>query len=288
VSWSSPCVTMDIYLGSPPPTLTADQYWNAALLAAQAWSHSDIACTGMIISMTRNEAATATVGHDGKNVLVFRQDNWCQQASPTDPTPPCYPTNAMAVTTLFKRISTGEIVDADMEINAVSFTWADLVADPTQASSGAVDFQNTVTHEMGHVIGLTHSCWTSADGPAPLMDNTGNPELACSDSNLPASVTDATMYPAVATSDVERRTLTPDDQQGACDIYPSSKAICGVSSDGGCSMGGPAESGSGRRWAVGFGAAVGLAFAVAALRRSRRRKTPAPSPRCAAHRYPES
>src|SRR5512135_2465730 len=36
VWWRSPCIAMDIYLGSPPPTLTADQYWDASLLAAQA------------------------------------------------------------------------------------------------------------------------------------------------------------------------------------------------------------------------------------------------------------
>ena len=146
VWWRSPQITMDIYLGAPPPNMNADELWNASQSAARAWSHGDIACTDLTVSMIRNESATGDVGFDRKNVVVFRQDSWCQPADPVDPTPPlCYPANAMAVTTLFKNKTTGEIVDADMEINALHFTWADLVANPVQADGRTADFQNTLT-----------------------------------------------------------------------------------------------------------------------------------------------
>ena len=263
--WRSPFVTMDIYLGAPPPSMTADQYWNASLLAAQAWSHGSIACTSLTISMNRNAAAMGDVGFDRKNVLVFRQDSWCQRQTPTDPLPaPCYPANALAVTTLFKSTTTGEIVDADMEINAAYFSWTDLVADPTQASGTTADFQNTLTHELGHVIGLAHNCYIANDGPAPLMDNTGNPEIACGASDAPATMKDATMYPVVAVSDTDRRTLSPDDMQAVCDIYPGQTAFFAGS---GCSVAG--SSSAKRGWAVGLACFLALAFAAMLCRRAR-------------------
>lgn len=264
VWWRSPSITMDIYLGAPPPIMTADEYWNASQLAAQAWSHDSIPCTGLTISIDRNEAATAVVGFDQKNVIVFGRDAWCQSSSSTDPTTPCYPANAMAVTTLVKNKTTGEIVDADMEINAAYFSWADLVADPAQAGGNTADFQNTLTHELGHVIGLAHPCYSPNDGPAPLLDNTGNPEIDCSASNLPASVTEATMYPVVAISDTERRTLSPDDEQAACDIYPSQTSYLAGS---GCSVANP--SSAPRGWAVGLACFLVLVFAAVAYRRAR-------------------
>jgi hypothetical protein len=258
---------MDIYLGAPPPNMTADQYWNASQLAAQAWSHGDIPCTSLTISINKNDAATGDVGFDRKNVIVLRQDGWCQQPSSTDPAPqPCYPANAMAVTTLVKNKATGEIVDADMEINAVNFDWADLVADPAQADGGTADFQNTLTHELGHVIGLAHNCYTPNDGTAPLMDNTGSPEIACGTANVPASVTDATMYPVVATFDTERRSLSPDDKQAACDIYPGQAVFLGGA---GCSLAGAASTNPLRGWAAAFACLLALAFAALACRRLR-------------------
>ena len=261
---------MDIYLGAQPPTLTADQYLKASQLAAQAWSHVDIACTGVSISMSKHGESTAEVGLDLKNVIVFRQDLACLQPPTTDPAAqPCLSANVLAVTTLFKNTTTGEIVDADMEINAVNFAWADLVANPTLANGNIADFQNTLTHELGHVIGLTHNCYMSNDGPAPLLDNTGNPELVCGSAGVPATVTDATMYPVVPIRDTDRRTLSPDDQQAACEIYPSNQGTCGAGSGQGCSVAGPTSGAPDRVWAVVFGLCLGLALAAIAIRRSR-------------------
>lgn len=264
VWWRSPSITMDVYLGAPPPILTADQYWNASQLAAQTWSHDEVACTGLSISMRRNAEATTAVGFDQKNVIVFGRDAWCQSSAATDPIAPCYPANALAVTTLVKNKTTGEIVDADMEINAAYFSWTDLVANPTQAGGNTADFQNTLTHELGHVIGLAHTCYSLNDGPSPLLDNTGNPEIDCSASNVPASVTDATMYPVVATSDTDRRTLSPDDMRAVCDIYPGQTAFFAGS---GCSVAGP--SSAKRGWAIGLACFLALAFAVTLYRRAR-------------------
>lgn len=270
--WRNPCITMEIYLGAPPPTMTADQYFKASQLAAQAWSHDAVACTGLTVSVQRESAATADIGHDGKNVVVFRQDAWCKDSDATDG--PCYPSNALAVTTDFKSNVTGEIVDADIEINATSISWADLVTNPDLANSSTADFQNTLTHELGHVIGLTHNCYSPNDETPVLKDNNGNDELTCSNPDVPQSVSDATMYPVVPMSDTERRTLSPDDEQAVCDIYPYADATCPSGSASGCSIGDSSGDRPGRRWALGLVAGiVGLLLAVSRHGSRRRRST---------------
>ena len=266
--WGSPCIGMDFYLGAPPPSMTADQYWNASQLAARTWSHGDLDCTGLSITMARRAESTAEVGLDQHNVVLFRTDAWCRPASSTDPGA-CHPANALAITTVFKNKTTGEIVDADMEINGVDFAWADLEANPVQADGRTADFQNTLTHELGHVIGLAHNCYATTDGPAPLADNTGSPEVLCGGADTPVSVYDATMYPMVGLSDVARRTLSSDDAKAACEIYPSGQGVCGEDSGQGCSVAGPSRTGRARSWAVGLATLAALAWAVSIHRKSR-------------------
>jgi hypothetical protein len=219
--WRTPHIAMQMYLGAPPPLMSASEYFSAGQQAASAWSQESLPCTEVKLAVNdiAQPSSDAVVGLDLKNVIVFRQDIWCEHPLPSDGTSPtCYPPSALAVTTVFKSTSTGEIVDADLEINAVSFFWADLVSHPEQADGHTADFQNTVTHELGHVLGLDHNC---ANTQPLLKDNTGNDEPSCSGLNVPASVTEATMYPVVPLSDTLRRTLAADDEQAMCDIYPA-------------------------------------------------------------------
>jgi hypothetical protein len=234
---------MELYLGAPPPEMTAEEYLQSARSAAEQWSHTNLTCSGLSIDIQAVSQATADVGFDGKNMIVFYQDSWSKHPLPADPAQVvAYAPNAFAVTTIYKSKTTGEIVDADMEINAVRFLWADLVTHPDLGPLGAADFQNTLTHELGHVIGLAHPCYSQNDGPTRLTDNNGNPELDCKDPAVPASVSESTMFPAVATSDTLRRTLAADDQQAVCDIYPSTSTRCGPSQSDGCSLVGRAQN----------------------------------------------
>jgi hypothetical protein len=260
VAWKSPCVTMDLFIGDAPAGMSAAEYVAAAGLAARAWSHASLSCTALSINVGAQPAATTEIGRDGRNVIVFRQDNWCEQSTPAV----CYSPNALAVTSIFKNNVTGEIVDADMELNAVNFTWADLVAQPELASRTNADFQNTVTHELGHVIGLAHPCYSANDGGGRLNDNSGIPELDCTDANLPASVPETTMFPSASLGDVDRRTLSSDDAQAACDIYPGTRSACDAPSPNqGCSMLRTPNQGD-----IGFLATLAvLLFATLAARR---------------------
>jgi MYXO-CTERM domain-containing protein len=271
-AWKTPCVTMEFSLGAPPPELDAQGYLSAAQAAGTAWSQASLdginRCTNVIFAVVSVPDVAGKIGLDYHNRLIFRQNQWCGDPLPKDGS--CYDPHALALTSVFQNTDTGEILDADLEVNATNYTWGDYAAHPEQTN--IQDFQGTITHEFGHVIGLQHTCFTPggtfADGtliPRPT-DNSGNPVPDCSGSNLPAAISQATMYVSVAPSaEFELRSLSPDDMQAACDIYPfATNFECvapsrlGSPSDGGCSYSGP----TGRDSVAGVLAilALGLAF----------------------------
>jgi hypothetical protein len=277
VAWRYPCVTMHIYVGSAPPVLTADAFFAASTQAAAVWSYPSLACTDIRLAMVAEAEATTDVGKDDRNVIVFRQNTWCREPTPVDdagiPQPECFPASALAVTSIFKNSKTGEILDTDIEFNAVDYSWGDLVGQPDLAISTTADFQNALTHELGHVLGLDHNCYAKSDGQARLNDNTGAPEVDCyGDPSPPATVSDATMFPSVKLTDTQRRALSPDDAQGVCEVYPHLHDVCPivspiVSSDSGCSV--VARANPNHPMTAILGTGIGLLFVALALLRGR-------------------
>ncbi len=164
----------------------------------------------------------------------------------------------------------GTILDADIELNDVNYTFtidpANAVARP---GTELADLENTLTHELGHVQGLAHTCWDHITATPPL-DNLGNPIPDCNDPNLPASVTDTTMYPyASMPGETSKRNLSPDDVSGVCDVYGplAGKLGCYPEIDGGgCSAMPPPRRG---RWPLAAIAAGVLAVLGTAARRRR-------------------
>ncbi len=113
---------------------------------------------------------------ENANIIVFRDDDTWEESS-----------SMMALTTVTHRNSTGEIYDADIEINTTHFKYGIY----EKNGANVVDLENTLTHEIGHVFGLSHS------------------------NNL-----DATMFPYSSTGETNLRTLSDDDIEAISTIYP--------------------------------------------------------------------
>ena len=90
---------------------------------------------------------------------------------------------------------------------------------PDPDLDGDMDLQNALTHELGHLIGLDHTCYDSLTSSTAVRpdDNTGAPVVDCSSAD--AEVKATTMYPSATPGDIEKRTLAPDDQNAVCTIY---------------------------------------------------------------------
>ena len=107
-------------------------------------------------------------GRDFVSVIKFRDATWCRPAVDGKPMK-CHSHAAAGVTTAVYVNEPGdprdgELVDADVELNGVDFA----IAVDGQSSGPAgcqADLANTLTHELGHVLGLEHTCLTPADAP---------------------------------------------------------------------------------------------------------------------------
>ena len=103
------------------------------------------------------------------------------------------------------------------------------------------ELANTLTHELGHLHGLEHTCLASGD--PPRTDGDGNPVPSCSATSDP-KITEATMYPFQDCGETKKETLEPDDIAAICTIYPTAKDphTCSAVNAGGTgcnSSGGP-------------------------------------------------
>jgi hypothetical protein len=116
-------------------------------------------------------------GGGNANVIMFDDDNWPHNDA----------NNTLGLTTVTYNIDTGELYDADMEINTAQVT---LTVNGDVPPDG-FDFLSIVTHESGHFLGLAHT-----------------PD------------THATMFAHYVQGATSMRELTSDDVQGICAIYP--------------------------------------------------------------------
>jgi hypothetical protein len=132
------------------------------------------------------------------------------------------PNNTLALTTVTYGVDSGTIYDADTEINTAQHS----ISAQNPPPAGSYGLQAILTHEAGHFFGLAH-----ATSSVPIM---------------------YAFYQPTAV------TLTQDDVDGICSIYPR------VTKTGCACEAGPGGAGG---WAFGACAGIGV---VAALRRRRR------------------
>lgn len=176
------------------------------------------------------------------NTVIFIVD-WADRELPSD---------AFGLTLVWHDTDTGQIFDADMQINE---TLGEVDVCIGDCPPGAVDLQNVMTHEAGHFLGLGHS-------PEPT----------------------ATMSARATIGETIKRDLHLDDRAGICTVYGEGEPNCAKADympDNGFSQicsppevrqacGVSAPRGDGR---LGWPGAVALAaLGLAALRPVRRRR----------------
>ncbi len=158
--------------------------------------------------------------------------------------------HVVSFTVITANTATGEIIDADIALDDATYDFC--VAD---CKSGRYDLLSTLTHEVGHFLGLDHSLDTAA-----------------------------TMFVSAPAQELSKRTLTDDDREGLCRAYsttcdpallpkPGADAggtDAGSKADAGQGGKPPADSCQASRHGQRWGLLAVLSAAVAALRRRRR------------------
>jgi MYXO-CTERM domain-containing protein len=253
--WKNACVGYDLQKNASR-YVTLQQAESAIATAFSQWTGAE--CTPSHPSIAVNDLGPVdcnrvqyNMSSGNQNVIIFRDDDWPYHDI----------NNTLALTTVTFDSDTGEIYDADMEINTAQHV--PTVADPIPRNG--YDFLSIVTHETGHFLGLAHS-----------------------------GDTNATMYAHYTLGSTNMRNLTSDDTSGICTIYRPDRtrtaannalaaegpcdptprhgfsSQCGPSDTTamGCtpSCGAGASPGSG--WAAG---GIGLGLVVLYRRRRRRR-----------------
>jgi MYXO-CTERM domain-containing protein len=187
VEWPRACVSYRINEVGTDNISDADPGLSRALERAVTDSFdtwNDVDCSRMDLvygGITEVTAAEFNQRSNASNLnlVVWRDDGWEQVAS----------RQTFALTSVSYNPNTGEIADADIEINAQYYPVS--TTDPVE--NGHIDLRNTLVHEVGHFIGLDHT-----------------------------SVEPATMYASADIGEIDKRTLHEDDIEGICHIYPAS------------------------------------------------------------------
>ena len=188
--WPTSCVSFSLnQLGTQE--LDPQETFAVIRKTFQAWT--EVPCPGGgRASMTFEERGPVSCkkseynkdGHN-LNVILFQDDDWTYRGID----------GTLAKTSVTYNDETGEIYDADIEVNAANNT----VTLPG-AKKVEFDLQAILTHEVGHFIGIAHSSGGSA-----------------------------VMAPTYASGSIAQRTLTPDDVAAVCAIYPPKSGVACVS-----------------------------------------------------------
>jgi MYXO-CTERM domain-containing protein len=183
VYWANACISYDIQQNASVqvPYADASQLFAAAFAK---WTSTTCASAGggrvSIDVKDLGPVACDEVQYNSnqgnQHVIIFHDDVWPHDDS----------SNTLGLTTITFDPDTGEIYDADMEINSTPEVPLSLGDPPPDG----YDFQSIIQHETGHFFGMAHS---------------GDPN--------------ATMLARYTPGTTSMRTLSSDDTAGICSIY---------------------------------------------------------------------
>jgi MYXO-CTERM domain-containing protein len=258
--WESGCVFVTVDADGTKE-IPGDGGFAVVDASIDTWNNDTASCSYLTVMNQGRKAME--VGKDRVNLIKFRDQSWCRPAVDNDPAR-CYDPSAAGITTATyvddsSSSRDGAIVDADVEINGVDFAIA--VNGQTLGTQACQsELQNTLTHELGHLHGLEHTC--TVPGDPMRTDGNGNAVPSCASSMANPAITEPTMYNFQDCGETKKETLEADDINAICTIYPASKdpgTCSAVGSGSGC-----CSTGSGPA-----GPAALLGVVLIALRRRR-------------------
>jgi MYXO-CTERM domain-containing protein len=193
--WNARCVRYRIneegtqnFSGSSKDVPNIEELRRSVADAFRAWN--EISCSDMTLvdgGLTSDGDATyKSGGESNTNLVLWHDDGWSAVAS----------ARAFALTSVTYNPKNGVIADADIEVNTEFYRFS--AGEEPEASH--VDLRNTMTHEVGHFVGLDHT-----------------------------DIREATMFGTAPVGEIAKRSLHPDDIEGLCTTYPSeerSQSLC--------------------------------------------------------------
>jgi hypothetical protein len=269
VWWRNACVSYDLqenasvkvpYDTASQIVATAFQQWTSVVCPPDSTGDTQLGIQVTDLGPVACNQVQYSSDQGNQHVILF-----CDKQFPcdsnTDAATAANSGNTLGLTTVTFDADTGEIFDADTEINATV-----PISTTVPVPDGSHDLASIITHEMGHFLGLAHS---------------GDPS--------------ATMWATNQEGSNSMATLSADDIQGICTIYPSDKtravdptiaasgfiaadacdptprhgfqSVCAQATKVGCSV---ADDGPPRDFGAGFFAATLGVFGFAGARRRAR------------------
>lgn len=219
LSWPNRTITYQVDAAGSSRT-PRDSEFQAIDAAFRTWQQLSDSCSDFrLIAGPRlaELVVGGAPGSEGVNAITFREVS-CQVAVPAGD--PClaastcqneyrcwdHPEEVIALTTVTYKKRSGQIQDADIELQAAphadgeAFLFTTVNAPPCSADSVSVscvamDVQNTMTHEIGHLLGFDHV-----------------PGLG------------STMEASALVGETNKRIIDSGTAQGFCDTYPRALA----------------------------------------------------------------
>ncbi|OIP35811.1 MAG: hypothetical protein AUK47_16110 [Deltaproteobacteria bacterium CG2_30_63_29] len=175
IGWPSSCVVVHLNEnGTGDVDFT--ELERVSPVALEVWSAPECSYFNLVYGgLTNEDRVGYNPNQTNANVLVFRDTNWSHRGG------------VLALTSVTFDRNSGTIVDADIEFNSQDFQFTSV----SSAATTQIDLENTMVHELGHLVGLDHT-----------------------------PVEEATMFASAPEGEIKKRSLAQDDLDGYCAIYP--------------------------------------------------------------------